>query len=522
MSLVLLSPAVANDGVNVHQNDGQIELQFDVSEVPESPHMDFGKVTVRWAADPTEMCRVDMFYLRGSVYAARLTVPNQGVYQYDASLPDGTSISGDFNASASCNQGRLRVSDDQTHLVTHDGQPFFWLADTAWNGVLRSRIVDWQRYLAHRSNQRFTAIQFVMTPWRGARETLSHSAFQLSGSRWVDIDDRAMSEMEQKIRMINAYGMVAVPVMMWAINQEDPGHALTEADAIALTRYQKARFGSLRCAWFLGGDSKYEDAARWQRIGRAVFGTDDGWMQQLATLHPAGLHWTGDDFEDESWLDFYGYQSGHGEIDDHLRRHLSGPWSGNRTLDRPVINLEPNYEAITAYRTGTIHGARNVRRAAYWSMMLSPTVGTSFGHHSIWVWNDQDGLPPEGHRPVPVESWRAGLNTNAIESMTRLRNFFETGSWWLLEPVTTFDDDLEDVASTVTVAATPDLRWIVAYSPVGKTVDLGQISLGDNANGYACHWVDPRQGTVTIAAPDDLRFTPPDEQDWLLSLRKLP
>lgn len=46
--------------------------------------------------------------------------------------------------------GPLRVSDDRHYLIHQDGTPFFWLADTAWNGGLKAKTDDWYRYLALR------------------------------------------------------------------------------------------------------------------------------------------------------------------------------------------------------------------------------------------------------------------------------------------------------------------------------------------------------------------------------------
>src|SRR3954467_4483081 len=68
--------------------------------------------------------------------------------------------------------GPLRVSDDRTHLAHADGTPFFYLADTAWNGPLLSTDADWQTYLADRVAKGFTAIQFIThAPRSAARAT---------------------------------------------------------------------------------------------------------------------------------------------------------------------------------------------------------------------------------------------------------------------------------------------------------------------------------------------------------------
>jgi hypothetical protein len=139
----------------------------------------------------------------------------------------------------------------------------------------------------------------------------------------------------------------------------------------------------------LGGDGRYPDKQRWNRIGNAVFpkSTREGMMPQLATTHPSGLNWVGDAFADSAWLGFHGYQSGHGDGDNHLREYLTGPWTESPFdgRPRPVINLEPNYETHPAYQSKKPHTAQHVRRAAYWSLLAGPTAGVTYGLQSQLV-----------------------------------------------------------------------------------------------------------------------------------------
>jgi len=47
------------------------------------------------------------------------------------------------------------VAKGGRHLEHADGTPFFWLADTAWNGALLSTAGDWKRYLDDRATKHF-------------------------------------------------------------------------------------------------------------------------------------------------------------------------------------------------------------------------------------------------------------------------------------------------------------------------------------------------------------------------------
>ena len=65
-------------------------------------------------------------------------------------------------ASASARQpALLKVSENKRFLVTADGQPFFWLGDTAWELFHRPTREDALRYLRKRAEQRFTVVQAV-------------------------------------------------------------------------------------------------------------------------------------------------------------------------------------------------------------------------------------------------------------------------------------------------------------------------------------------------------------------------
>src|SRR5437667_12229055 len=56
----------------------------------------------------------------------------------------------------------LKVSDNHRYLVDANGQPFFYLADTAWELFHRPDKQDADLYLRTRAAQRFTVIQAVV------------------------------------------------------------------------------------------------------------------------------------------------------------------------------------------------------------------------------------------------------------------------------------------------------------------------------------------------------------------------
>jgi hypothetical protein len=56
---------------------------------------------------------------------------------------------------------RLRVSDNHRFIVTEQGEPFFWLGDTAWELFHRLNREEAIRYLDDRASKGFTVVQAV-------------------------------------------------------------------------------------------------------------------------------------------------------------------------------------------------------------------------------------------------------------------------------------------------------------------------------------------------------------------------
>ncbi|NNJ26067.1 DUF4038 domain-containing protein [Alienimonas chondri] len=484
---------------------------------------------------------VDAFWDGGRTWKARFSPPYVGEWTWevvgeaDAGMVSGT---GQFRCVHSADGHRWpRVAepdgDGASRYLTSGNAvgsrwPLFWLADTAWNGVLKAKPKVWDEYLRRRRGQGFTAIQFVGTQWRGANATLPNKPIVVADGRVVGVDPDMLRAMDGKVAAVTAHGLIPAPVLLWAVGPDDPGNAWSEADAVLVARYLKARWGAYGCVWLLGGDGKYQDVDRWKRIGRAVFppGESDGsgFDRGPVTLHMAGRTWVADRFVGEEWFDFVGYQSGHGESDDDLKWLTKGPpatwW---KTHSIPVLNLEPNYEGHPAYKTGTPHDAFHVRRAAWWSVLNKPTAGVSFGNEAIWPWNDAPG-PVDGHGKLLTtgipKGWAStnGFKTDGTGGMTQLKAFFAPWNWQNLRPAQDLiANQSDDPAAFVVAARTPDGRWTVIYTPVGGTVILTKAGI---AGGNDWRLFNPRTGEEAPMAMDELGVlqTPPGH-DWVIERR---
>jgi len=416
-------------------------------------------------------------------------------------------------------RGMLKVSDNRRYLVHADGTPFFWLGDTAWNGALLSDAAGWSRYLADRAQKRFTAIKFVTTQWRAATgDAGGRPAY--TGHERIAIQHEFYKRMDERVDAVNAAGLVASPVLLWANHRDDPGLALSEPQAALLARYMVARYGAHHVIWILGGDSDYrgDKADRWKKIGRAVFPQGP---RQPVTMHPRGMQWVANEFRNEPWFTFNCYQSGHGDSADTLRWLAEGPpatgWREEPV--RPHMNFEPNYEGHLSYQSRTPFDAHAVRRAAYWSLLVAPPAGVSYGAHGIWGWQTR-AEEPLNHRGAGIAPpWPQAMALRGSSDMQHLAALFASFDWWRLRPARDLlaeQPGKTDPRRYITIARTDDDRVTVAYVPMGDTVRLA------DATRTRARWFNPRAGLWTAAIADAAgrNFAPPNDRDWVLVLRR--
>ena len=397
--------------------------------------------------------------------------------------------------------GPIRVSASRLHLIHADGEPFFWLGDTAWNGPLKSNEQDWAAYLSDRAQKGFNVIQFVATQWIGATgDAEGRQAFL--GKDKIRIEPAFFQRMDQRVDMINNSGMIAAPVLAWAAawNAEsvhlNPGNVLSDEQLTLLIRYLVNRYGAHQVVWILAGDGVYvgDEAERWRRIGCAALNC----TRHLATMHPAGKLWAAPEFRHEPWFNLNGYQSGHWNDDDNARWINEGPpgkdWPTQPAC--PHINLEPCYEDHLAFSSGRVIDAHDVRRACYWSLLAGPPAGITYGAHGVWSWETKSAVPLNHPHAGLARPWHEAMHLPGSLCMSHLKKIFSSVEWWRLSPV---PDLLSDQpgrafpARFISAACSETHDAAVIYSPEGGSVQINPNFLKNDAS-VQCF--DPANGAL--------------------------
>ena len=514
---------------------GRFEQSFESAVKYENPLQD-ATLSVVFLSPLGETNRVYGFWDGGKTWRVRFSPNMPGKWGWAAVCSDAAnkglhSQSGTFLCTAPTGKARfdqhgpVRVSRDGNSLEHEDGMSFFWLADTAWNGALLSTPKDWDFYLQTRVAQKFSAVQWVATQWRAAPKGDANGDLAFTGKDKISVNPEFFRRLDAKADAVNKAGLLNVPVLLWAIGgrsaEQNPGAFLPEDQSILLARYMVARWQANDVAWILGGDGHYfgSEGEKWRRIGRAVF---DDIAHAPVTMHPQGQHWVLNEFKDEKWIGFIGYQSGHGDSDEALAWLTRGPLTQDweKEPHRPLINLEPPYEGHLGYQSKQPISADLTRRAIYWSLLNAPTAGVSYGAHGVWGWDDGT-KPPTDHpstgTPLP---WQKALLLPGAQQMTNVVNFFTMIEFNQLRPLPgAVVNNPGNQAPRKYIAAARSVKGdlTVVYVPEDRTVEILLASLPPSPD---VKWFNPRTGetsaAVAVITDTTAQFPTPSEGDWIL------
>ena len=253
---------------------------------------------------------------------------------------------------------------------------------------------------------------------------------------------------------------------------------------------------------------------RWKRIGREVFAAG---THAPVILFPGETPWLLDEFRDQAWVDVFGSQTVADLTDDALKYTFAGPFPKEWTKapPRPLIAFLPTENGV-APQSKRRFSADDVRKAAYWSLLLSPRVGVSYSGFGVTAW---DGAQGAGNLPL----WHLALFMPAGKQMTKLARFMGTNDFWRLEPAP------KDVATQpgdssprryIAAASSETRSWSVVYMPEDRTREVFLDALPPSPG---VTWFNPRTGehspAVAVVGGKTCQFPTPDPGDWLLVMK---
>ncbi|TDB62317.1 apiosidase-like domain-containing protein [Arundinibacter roseus] len=507
------------------------EKQFESKKSYGNPLYDVKDFSVRFTSPTGKIKTIRGFWDGGTTFRVRFAPDETGSWTYVTTCSDSTNSglhkqTGSFSCVKKDSPYDIYTKGSIIHpkgsyYLTHaDGTPFFYTACTAWNGPIKSTDAEWDTYLKDRVANHYNVIQFATTQWRGASKN-STGQVAFTGSGRIEINTDFFKLLDKKIDEINAHGLIAAPVLLWALpvstgRELSPGYYLPEPEAIALGNYLVARYGGHQVIWFLGGDGQYvrEYEQRWKTIGRGIFGKEH---PGVVAMHPQGGSWIGNEYAHEDWVDILGFQSGHNASPRTQEWITEGPVAREWTQLPPkvFINLEPCYEDIVP---GV--NAPEVRNASYWSVFSTPVAGISYGANAIWPWI-RAGEEIENHsKPHILRTWEESIKLPGSVQVGYLANFMRQYAWWQLKPAQQLLVSPTRRGEFVSVVRSDDRKTIMAYVPKPTLVKL--YNPGNDA--FEGKWFDAVANKTTAAnlvlKNGFIEATPTASNDAVLILTK--
>lgn len=430
---------------------------------------------------------------------------------------------------------RLKISDNKRFLSYENGQPFFYLGDTAWELFHRLNREEAERYLRDRAAKGYTVIQaVVLGELDGLTEPNAYGHTPLTDKNPDKPNEAYFQHVDWILGKAEELGLYIGLLPTWGSYWNpfrSPGTIFTPENAGRYGEWLGRRYQNRAVIWIVGGDRRIETDEQRQVVVAMAQGLKRGdGGKHLVTFHPTGEEkGSAGYFHDADWLDFNMRQNGHAAI-------FNGAYDVTltdykRTPPKPIIDGEPLYEDHSVAFDPKKQGwsvAADVRRPLYWNLFQG-AFGHTYGHHSIWqMW-------APGRTRNALMSWEQALSQPGAEQMQYARYLLESRPFYTRIP-----DD-----SVIVSARVPDeipgagLRRFVAtrdsegsyamvYVPVSRpfNVRMDKVTGGRRAAGAVrAWWFNPRDGSAQkigeYPASGEREFVPPNPGellDWVLVL----
>jgi hypothetical protein len=442
-------------------------------------------------------------------------VRNKGLHGREG----GFTCSSYTTMNAFSRHGPVRVAADHLHLEHEDGTPFFWLADSVWDGARLSTREDWSYYAAVRANQKFTAALWAVVP---GQDEKSSSPF--IGTERIAVQPDYFKRLDAKLEIAKRSGLLCgiAPLSELGLGP-DSTSTLPENQAILLLRYAVSRWQADPVVWVLPfeADTLGKRVARWKRIGQAVFG---GHAHLPVMVFPGKSQWLLDDFRREEWVDMLGCSAVNDMTEDALRWTFAGPFAGEwRKVPRhPVIPFLPRENGSRADANRRF-SADEIRKAAYWSLLMTPPAGISYSAQGVVSWDSS--ITPASNKPreAILPLWRRSLFLAGAKQISRISDLFNSMEFWRLRPAPNFVSTQpgELSPSHYIAAAGSEAKDIaIIYVPEDRSLDASLESLPFSPQ---VEWINPRSGergsAVGVVGQQSCQFPTPEAGDWLLLMK---
>ncbi len=184
----------------------------------------------------------------------------------------------------------LKVSENNRFLVKEDGDPFFWLGDTAWELFHRLDKKETEHYLRNRSDKGFNVVQCVLPGLMGLQFPNRGGDLLFDNMDPSKPNEKYLKHVDWVIDKANELGLNLAILPIWGrqIEIEHPGlenqKVFDEVKAYNFGVYLGSRYKDhANIVWVLGGDATPEGSEKlWDSLAKGI---KAGGSKHLMTYH---------------------------------------------------------------------------------------------------------------------------------------------------------------------------------------------------------------------------------------------
>ena len=434
---------------------------------------------------------------------------------------------------------KITVSHNQRFLMTEGGEPFFWLADTAWELFHRLSYAEAEHYLETRRRQGFNVIQAVLlAELDGLHTPNPNGRVPLCGDDPTRPNELYFQDVDAIIRLAAQKGLYIGLLPTWG----DKVHGGLWGVGPVVFEVENARiYGKFlgqryrddnNILWILGGDRPADGyESLWAAMTEGI--TEGLGYKPFFTYHPRGGSSSSEWLQDSDWLAMHMLQSGHVLLNSPNWEMIRADYE--RYPTRPVLDGEPCYEGhpIDPFlRKWQPDFGRfsdyDVRKLAY-RAIFSGACGHTYGHHSVWqCWTLQ-------REPInfPMPTWEEAILQSGATQLMHLKNLMLSRPYFSRIPAQSILPDLQEPpradnsihfdpsrAAYACVTRCAEGSYAMVYFPNAEQSQ--RVDLSNLTGKVTAWWYDPRNGKAHLIGeyPNEMvTFTSPlAGPDWVLVL----
>ena len=427
-------------------------------------------------------------------------------------------------------RGRIVVTEDGRFVMYENGEPFFWLADTAWLLIDRMTVEEAREYLEKRADQGFTVIMFSCLGDDYAVKNANYAGEKaFLDEDYTIFNPEYFEHVREVIDIADELGLIAGFLPNWG----DKLYRQYGYETPVLHTKERAEnygkyIGNLlkdkeNIVWILGGDKSGDYTAELVRaqargIAIGISGSED-YSECTMTYHPSGYQTSSTWFGSDSWLDFNMQQNGHGY--DNVWERIERDYM--RVPVKPVVDGEPTYDEhwLNFNPEDGISSDIHCRRYFYHEV-FSGAFGHSYGTTGIWSFYDPAIPFKYAKEDVPAHSWRESLDLPSGRQMIYGKNLMMSRPYFTRIPDNSIVLDKYDGHERITATRDRNNTYAMVYTEQGRPIRINTLAIG-GGNTVNAWWFNPRDGKAEFIgevekAPSHV-FTPESNgmgNDWIL------